>query len=129
MYFLVMSYIMCRYVSEYCCMVNLAHGFNQSPCKKVRVTRLGDVSPNGAMFRPMNDCLLWEVTRKLRKYPTYLGYLFSWISLSINFDKKMGWATFWAIFSHTRLVLKKSSSTSIKIHTCPPPEYTKRKKA
>jgi hypothetical protein len=36
---------------------------------------------------------------------TYLGLLFSWDKqLSVNFDKKMGWATFWAILSQTHLV-------------------------
>jgi hypothetical protein len=31
-------------------------------------------------------------------------YLIQLLSLCINIDKKMGWATFWAHFSQTRLV-------------------------
>jgi hypothetical protein len=33
-----------------------------------------------------------------------LGNFIPWLSLSINLDKKVGWATFWKIFSQTHLV-------------------------
>jgi hypothetical protein len=35
----------------------------------------------------MSDCLLWAVTWKLHKYPTYLGYYITWIRLSVNLDE------------------------------------------
>jgi hypothetical protein len=54
--------------------------------------------PDGANLRPMGHSLLWAVAWKLQKYPTYFGYFIPWISFYKNFDKKMGWARFWAIF-------------------------------
>jgi hypothetical protein len=33
-----------------------------------------------------------------------LGYFFPHFRLYINFDKKVAWASFWAIFSRTHLV-------------------------
>jgi hypothetical protein len=52
----------------------------------------------------LGDCLLWALTWKLQKYPTNLGYFVPWTSLSIILTKKLGWGTFWAIFSQTHQV-------------------------
>jgi hypothetical protein len=57
-----------------------------------RVTRLGEISPNGYF-------LIREI-RYLKTTEICIPHFWdtpSW-SLSINLDKKMGWATFWVIF-------------------------------
>jgi hypothetical protein len=56
--------------------------------------------------------LLWAVFRKnYRSNKYFWATLFQGTSyVPINFDKKMGWATFWATFSQPLLVTLKATS-------------------
>jgi hypothetical protein len=62
-----------------------------------RATRLGEFSHIGRLFTL--DSVL-----KITKVAQFWGILFPRYQLCINFEQKMGWATFWAIFSQTHLV-------------------------
>jgi hypothetical protein len=62
-----------------------------------RVTRLSDFSPIRQLFTSARFF-------KLQYKPKNLGSSFAGVKLSINFDKKTGWATFWAMFANTHLV-------------------------
>jgi hypothetical protein len=61
---------------------------------------LGDFSPNGRVFA------LGSFLKKKQKWPNFVGYSFSTVKgyVCIHFGEKIGWATFWAIFSQTHLV-------------------------
>jgi hypothetical protein len=43
--------------------------------------------PDWSNFRPMGGCLLWAVTWKLEKQPTFLGHFIQLLSLCYNFFK------------------------------------------
>jgi hypothetical protein len=62
-----------------------------------RVTRLGEFSPSGRLFS-LGSFFNYRSSPKLR-------FFFPWNTwLCTNFEQKMSWATFWAIFSQSRLV-------------------------
>jgi hypothetical protein len=64
-----------------------------------RVTRLGEFSPNGRSFT------LGSFNKDYRSSPNvWASYFLSIYVLCIDFDKKIGWATFRTIFSQTYLV-------------------------
>jgi hypothetical protein len=65
--------------------------------RKENVTRSGEFSPFGRLFS------LGRLS-KITQLAQISGLLFSTVKI-INFDKKMGWATSWAIFSQTHLVI------------------------
>jgi hypothetical protein len=58
---------------------------------------LGEFSPIGRLFTLGSFCKISEATQ-------IFGLHFPWYMLSINFDKKMGWAKFGATFSQTHQV-------------------------
>jgi hypothetical protein len=58
----------------------------------------------------LGDCLLWVVSSKLQKSPTFLSHSIPKLRFRINFGKKMDWVTFWANFSQTHLVALTPSS-------------------
>jgi hypothetical protein len=62
-----------------------------------RVTRLGEFSPNGLLVTFESFWLIIEVAHILEP-------LVSTVKVMHSFCPKMGWPTFWAIFSQTRLV-------------------------
>jgi hypothetical protein len=61
----------------------------------------------------LGGCYLWAVFFKLKKWPNFFGYFFPRKMLRINVDLKMGWATFWAIFSQTHLVTLVGGATGV----------------
>jgi hypothetical protein len=63
--------------------------------------------PDWAYFRLLGDCFLWSGFLKIRKQPKCLGYFFPRQTLHINFDKIMGWATFWAIKKYHLVTLSR----------------------
>jgi hypothetical protein len=67
--------------------------------------------PDWANFRPMGDCLLFRYFENYRSSP-YFWLLFPRLRLYINFDKKMNWASFWAIFSQINPVTLLTSADS-----------------
>jgi hypothetical protein len=63
-----------------------------------RVTRLDEFSPLGGLFT-------WDNFDENYRRAQSLGLIFLPREKSyIGFDKKIGWATLWAIFSQTHLV-------------------------
>jgi hypothetical protein len=58
----------------------------------------------GRIFAQWVIVYFGQLLENYRSIPHVSGYFIPWISLGIHFDKKTGWATFWAIFSQTHLV-------------------------
>jgi hypothetical protein len=50
-----------------------------------------------------------QLLESYRSVPDFFGYFIPRLSSCINFAKKMGWATFWAIFSQTHLAAVKAN--------------------
>jgi hypothetical protein len=59
---------------------------------------LGEFSPIGRLFT------LASIYKNLRRSPNVFANFFNSVNSCINVYEKMGWATFWAIFSQTHLV-------------------------
>jgi hypothetical protein len=64
----------------------------------IRVTRLGEFSPIGLLFSLGSLLKITEVAQ-------HSGLLFSSFQFIYKFWQKMAWATIWAIFSQTHLVI------------------------
>jgi hypothetical protein len=52
----------------------------------------------------LGDCFLWAVTEKYRNITIFWATFPGMYIFCVYFDKKMGWATFWSIFSQAHLV-------------------------
>jgi hypothetical protein len=61
---------------------------------------LGEFSPIGRLFNKHTLGIFLKITKAAQIF----GLLFSSGPVMYYFDKKMGWATFWATFSKTHLV-------------------------
>jgi hypothetical protein len=61
--------------------------------------------PDWANFRIWGNCSLWVVL-KIPEAAHILGYLFPWLRLKINFDKKTFWATCFYGYGSTLFLTK-----------------------
>jgi hypothetical protein len=60
--------------------------------------------PDWANFRLLGGCFLWSVCLKITKIAQILSHYFT-VKVINKIWPKMGWATFWAMFSKTHLVI------------------------
>jgi hypothetical protein len=65
-------------------------------CNRTRVTRFGECSPMGLLFT-LGSYLKTHTYRESLKFWDYFSTVHTY-KVCINVDKKMIWATFWAIF-------------------------------